>query len=180
VRGYQASRDHGNADSGGIEDSLAGGVGVSQEKILASVGRTDSFCSPHGRDIEARWTGKSMGLLRRSLNDILRIELNDSALDLLQWRDFGNGLAMSRLAREGKRELILYRIAANAAADAFLKHEHIGGEFYLVLRGKIADETGEYVEGDVVFLDPQSVHRPRAVGDTVVLVLWPEGVRIVD
>jgi hypothetical protein len=35
MRGYQASRNHGNADSGGIEDSLAGGVGVSQEKILA-------------------------------------------------------------------------------------------------------------------------------------------------
>ena len=59
MRGYQASRNHGNADSGGIEDSLAGGVGVSQEKILASVGRTDSFCSD-GRDMrhegkERRW-----------------------------------------------------------------------------------------------------------------------------
>jgi hypothetical protein len=54
MRGYQASRNHGNADSGGIEDSLAGGVGVSQEKILGSVGRTDGFCSRHGRDIEAR------------------------------------------------------------------------------------------------------------------------------
>ena len=121
-----------------------------------------------------------MGLLRRSLNDILRIDLNVGALDRLQWRDFGNGLSMSRLAREGKRELILYRISATASADAFLKHEHIGGEFYLVLRGKITDETGEYVEGDVVFLDRESVHTPRAIGDTVVLVLWPEGVRIVD
>ena len=121
-----------------------------------------------------------MGLLHRSLNDILRIDLKVDALEQLQWRDFGNGLSMSRLARQGTREMILYRIAANAAADAFLKHEHIGGEFYLVLRGKIADETGEYGEGDLVFLDPKSVHMPRAVGDTVVLVLWPEGVRIVD
>jgi anti-sigma factor ChrR (cupin superfamily) len=123
---------------------------------------------------------KQPGVLRRSLNDILRIELNAEALDRLSWRDFGNGLAMARLAREGQRELVLYRIATNAASDAFLKHEHIGGEFYLVLKGRIADETGEYVEGDVVFLDPQSVHRPRAVGDTIVLVLWPEGVRIID
>ena len=121
-----------------------------------------------------------MGLLQRSLNDFLRLELNVGALDRLSWRDFGNGLSMSRLAREGKRELILYRIAADAAANAFLQHEHIGGEFYLVLKGKIADETGEYVAGDLVFLDPQSIHRPRAVGDTVVLVLWPEGVRIID
>ena len=119
-------------------------------------------------------------MLRRSLNDILRIELNAEALDRLSWRDFGNGLAMARLAREGKRELVLYRIAANAASDAFLKHEHIGGEFYLVLKGRIADETGEYIEGDMVFLDPRSVHRPRAIGDTIVLVLWPEGVRIID
>ncbi len=87
---------------------------------------------------------------------------------------------MSRLARQGQRELVLYRIAADASPDAFVKHEHLGGEFYLVLKGKIGDETGEYESGDVVFLDPQSVHTPRAVGETVVLVLWPAGVRLVD
>lgn len=122
----------------------------------------------------------SRGILRRSLSDFLKIDLNESALDRLHWRDFGNGLAMSRLAREDQRELVLYRIAANASADAFLKHEHIGGEFYLVLKGKIADETGEYAKGDIVFLDPHSVHTPRAVGETIVLVFWPAGVRIVD
>jgi len=120
------------------------------------------------------------GVLRRSLNDFLRIDIDDAALDRLQWRDFGNGLAMSRLARAGQRELVLYRIAADAARDAFLKHEHIGGEFYLVLKGKIADETGEYEKGDVVFLDPKSVHTPFAIGETVVLVLWPAGVRLMD
>ena len=120
------------------------------------------------------------GVLRRSLNDILSIQLDEAALDRLTWRDFGNGLEMSRLAREGKRELVLYRIAAVASPDAFLKHEHLGGEFYLVLKGKIADETGEYETGDVVFLDPQSVHTPRAIGETVVLVVWPAGVRMVD
>ena len=87
---------------------------------------------------------------------------------------------MSRLARADKRELVLYRIAADAARDAFLQHEHIGGEFYLVLKGKIADETGEYDKGDVVFLDPKSVHTPYAIGETVVLVLWPAGVRIIE
>jgi hypothetical protein len=29
-------------------------------------------------------------------------------------------------------------------------------------------------------LDAKSVHTPRAIGDTLVLVLWPEGVRIID
>ena len=120
------------------------------------------------------------GLLRRSLNDILRIEVDEAALERLEWRDFGNGLEMSRLARAGKRELVLYRIAAGASADAFLKHEHIGGEFYLVLKGKIADETGEYAKGDLVFLDSHSFHTPRATGETIVLVFWPAGVRIVE
>ena len=120
------------------------------------------------------------GVLRRSLNDFLSVQLDEAALDRLTWRDFGNGLEMSRLARQGKRELVLYRIAADASPDAFVKHEHVGGEFYLVLKGKIGDETGEYESGDVVFLDPQSVHTPRAIGETVVLVLWPAGVRLVD
>lgn len=120
------------------------------------------------------------GVLRRSLNDFLRIDIDAEALDRLPWRDFGNGLSMSRLAREGQRELVLYRIAADASPNAFLKHEHIGGEFYLVLKGKIADETGAYERGDIVFLDPRSVHTPVALGDTVVLVLWPAGVRIIE
>ena len=45
---------------------------------------------------------------------------------------------------------------------------------------RIADETGEYEKGDMVFLDPHSVHTPRALGETLVLVLWPGGVRLVD
>ena len=87
---------------------------------------------------------------------------------------------MARLAREGERELVLYRIEANADPKAFLKHEHIGGEFYLILKGGIADETGVYEEGDIVYLDPKSVHTPRGIGETVVLVLWPAGVKILE
>ena len=87
---------------------------------------------------------------------------------------------MARLARENNAEMVLYRIRDGAAPDAFLKHEHLGGEFYLVLKGKIADETGDYQRGDVVFLPAQSAHTPRAVAETVVLVLWPAGVRILD
>ena len=87
---------------------------------------------------------------------------------------------MARLAKEGKREAVLYRIASDAAPDAFLKHEHVGGEFYLVLKGGIDDETGRFEQGDLVYLDTDSVHTPRATGDTLVLVLWPEGVRLVS
>lgn len=121
-----------------------------------------------------------MDLLRRSLKDLIKIQLDDEAINKLQWKDFGNGLSMARLAREGARELVLYRIKADADPNAFLRHEHIGGEFYLVLKGKIADESGAYSEGDIVYLDPKSVHTPRAEGETVVLVLWPQGVRILE
>jgi anti-sigma factor ChrR (cupin superfamily) len=119
-------------------------------------------------------------VLRRSLKDMIHMEIVPGVLDRLPWRDFGNGLSMARLAREGQREIVLYRVQADADRNAFLKHEHLGGEFYIVLKGKIADEMGEYEEGELVFLDPKSVHAPRAVGETVVLVVWPEGVRIVD
>ena len=123
---------------------------------------------------------RSGAVLRRSLNDFLSFELDDAGLDRLSWRDFGNGLAMARLARENNGELVLYRIREDASPDAFLKHEHLGGEFYLVIKGKIVDDTGEYERGDVVFLPPQSAHTPRAIGETLVLVLWPAGVRILD
>ena len=117
---------------------------------------------------------------RTSIKDIVDIHLVEDAIHRLSWRDFGNGLSMARLAKEGKRELVLYRIAADAAPDAFLKHEHVGGEFYLVLKGRIEDETGHFEQGDLVYLDAHSVHTPRATGDTLVLVLWPEGVRLVS
>ncbi len=87
---------------------------------------------------------------------------------------------MAKLEREGARELVLYRVRPDADAKVFLRHEHIGGEIYLVLQGSIADETGTYEEGDIVYLDPRSVHTPHAIGKTVVLVLWPQGIRILD
>jgi anti-sigma factor ChrR (cupin superfamily) len=121
-----------------------------------------------------------MALLTRNLKDLIKIQLDDKALDKLLWKDFGNGLFMARLAREGKSEMVLYRIDADADPKAFLRHEHVGGEFYLVLKGAIGDETGTYTEGDIVYLDPKSVHTPRGVGATIVLVLWPEGVRVLE
>jgi anti-sigma factor ChrR (cupin superfamily) len=116
---------------------------------------------------------------RTSIKDIVDIRLVEDGINRLSWRDFGNGLSMARLAKEGKRELVLYRITADADPNAFLKHEHVGGEFYLVLKGKIDDETGQFERGDLVYLEANSVHTPRATGDTLVLVMWPEGVRLV-
>jgi anti-sigma factor ChrR (cupin superfamily) len=121
-----------------------------------------------------------MTLLRHALKDLVKIQLNDPELAKLQWKAFGNGLFMARLAREEKTELVLYRIEADADPKAFLRHEHVGGEFYLVLKGAIEDETGIYTEGDLVYLDSKSIHTPRGKGETIVLVLWPEGVRLLE
>jgi len=119
-----------------------------------------------------------MDVLSHSLRDLIKIELNERALQRLTWKDFGDGLSMSRLAREGARELVLYRIKAEASPNAFSRHEHLEGEFYLVLRGQIADESGVYSEGALVSLDPKTVHSPRGIGESIVLGLWPAGVKI--
>jgi len=123
---------------------------------------------------------ESLVLLHQSLKDLVKIELNEPALESLQWKDLGKGLFMSRLIREGEKELVLYRVSADAESVAFSRHEHVGGEFYIVLKGGIEDEYGIYREGDIVFLDPGSVHTPRCIGETIVLVLWPAGVRLLE
>ena len=44
---------------------------------------------------------------------------------------------MARLARSGASELLIYRIAENAAADAFRNHEHTGGGFTSFSRARL-------------------------------------------
>jgi anti-sigma factor ChrR (cupin superfamily) len=118
--------------------------------------------------------------LSRDLNDLLRLELDEAALDRLEWRPFGKGVRLAKLARDGAAGLVLYRIEAGAPRDAFAPHRHVGGEAYLVLEGVIADETGRYPRGSFVWLPPGSRHAPWAEGETVVLVLWPQGVKVED
>ena len=120
-----------------------------------------------------------MSPLRRSLLDILSITVDEEALARLEWKDFQNGLAMARLARQGEAELVLYRVESSQPLT-FLRHEHLGGEAYLVLSGTVEDEWGTYHAGEYVYLERASVHRPRALGRTVILVLWPNGVRVVE
>lgn len=120
-----------------------------------------------------------MNPLRRSVLDIFSIHLNREALDRLKWKDFRNGLLMARLAKEGDAELVLYRIEAEQPL-VFLQHQHVGGEIYLVLSGSVQDEFGTYHAGDYVYLDQGSIHQPRAAGGTVILVLWPKGVRVIE
>jgi anti-sigma factor ChrR (cupin superfamily) len=114
------------------------------------------------------------------LSRFIRTELNDIGLDELDWRDLGKGVSIARLGKENQTSLVFYRISRDAAPDAFSRHEHLEGEVYLVLRGGIQDEFGSYREGEIVYLDSGSIHTPRGLGETVVLVLWPGGIRLVE
>ena len=116
--------------------------------------------------------------LRFDLRPFLRLELDEAALDAVEWRDYGKGVELGKLVREGAAGLVLYRVSADAPKDAFARHRHSGGEAYLVLKGVIADEFGRYEQGSFVWLPAGSVHTPWAEGETVVLVLWPEGVEL--
>jgi len=121
-----------------------------------------------------------MKALHRDLRDLVRLELDEEALTGLDWRDFGKGVQLAKLAREGQAGLVLYKVAADAPKDAFAPHRHVGGEAYLVLKGVIGDEFGRYPEGSFVWLPKDSKHEPWVEGETetVVLVLWPEGVKL--
>jgi len=112
------------------------------------------------------------------LSSFLALRLDDKALAGLEWREVGKGVSIAKLAREDRTGMVLYRIDARAPAGAFFPHRHPGGEAYFVLRGVIADESGRYPEGSFAWLPPDSRHAPRAEGEdeTIVLVLWPEGV----
>jgi len=116
--------------------------------------------------------------LAHDLNGLVGLDLDEDALNALAWKNFGKGVQLAKLAREGQAGLVLYKVDDGAPKDAFQPHRHTGGEAYLVLKGLIADQFGRYPKGSFVWLPPGSEHTPWAEGDTVVLVLWPEGVKI--
>ena len=110
----------------------------------------------------------------------LGFELDRDLLDnAVSWKDLGTGVLFGKLAREGKASLVLYDCDSEVEVDAFMPHMHPGGECYLVLEGSVVDDAGEYPTGSIVWMEPQSEHTPRTVGRTLILVLWPDGVKAV-
>ncbi len=97
--------------------------------------------------------------------------------DNIKWKDFGTGVRLGKLAREEKTSLVLYDCKSEVEINAFFPHSHPGGEAYLVLEGEVVDENGRYPKGSIVWMNPGSEHNPRTVGKTLILVLWPNGVK---
>ena len=95
----------------------------------------------------------------------------------VKWRDFGTGVRLGRLHREGATSLVLYEADSEVEVDAFMPHTHPGGEAYIVLEGEVWDENGTYPTGSFIWMDRDTTHTPRTKGKTLILVLWPEGVK---
>ena len=97
----------------------------------------------------------------------------------IRWKDFGTGVRLGRLYREEVCSLVLYEADTDVTVDAFLPHSHPGGEAYIVLEGEVWDEDGTYPTGSLVWMNRETTHTPKTRGKTLILVLWPEGVKVV-
>tara|TARA_Y100000996_G_scaffold410935_1_gene394163 strand:+ start:518 stop:880 length:363 start_codon:yes stop_codon:yes gene_type:complete len=112
------------------------------------------------------------------LSDWLSMSVDREWIDAnVKWKDFGTGVRLGRLAREGSTSLVLYDVISDVDIDAFMPHSHPGGEVYVVLEGEVWDEDGTYPEGSIVWMDRETTHTPRTRGQTLILVLWPDGVK---
>lgn len=112
------------------------------------------------------------------IDDWLSCQIDHAALDdKVRWKTLPGGARIGKLHREGDTGLVLYHVPADAGEEAFQPHTHTGGEMYLVLKGEVADDAGTYPEGSLVWMPPGSRHRPTTQGETLILVLWPEGVK---
>ena len=112
------------------------------------------------------------------LSDWLSMSVDSDWLEEnISWRDFGTGVRLGKLKREEKTSLVLYEANSEVEVDAFMPHNHPGGEVYIVLEGEVWDEDGTYPQGSIVWMNRETTHTPRTRGKTLILVLWPEGVK---
>lgn len=112
-----------------------------------------------------------------NIGDWLKTRMDRAWLEeQVSWKDFGNGVRLGKLARDGETGLVMYHVAKDAAEDAFQPHTHTGGEMYMVLEGEVYDDAGTYPAGSMVWMPPGSRHTPKCRGETWILTLWPGGV----
>jgi len=115
-----------------------------------------------------------------NLSDWLGFSIDEDWMEEnVSWRDFGTGVRLGKLAREGDCRLVLYDADAKVEVEAFMPHMHPGGECYLVLTGEVYDEFGTYPAGSIVWMDPETQHNPKTRERTLILVLWPKGVKVI-
>ena len=47
-----------------------------------------------------------------------------------------------------------------------------------VIEGEVYDDEGVYPCGSIVWMDVGTTHNPKTRGKTLILVLWPDGVKV--
>ena len=121
-----------------------------------------------------------MANFSHNLSDWLTLGFDEAWLEEnVRWKDFGTGVRLGRIAREDSTSLVLYDADAEVEVEAFQPHMHPGGEVYLVLTGEVYDEFGTYPAGSIVWMDPETKHNPKTRERTLILVLWPDGVKVI-
>ena len=133
---------------------------------------------PHNA-LSASIVGYGKANFSHDLSDWLSIDFDSEWLEEnIRWKDFGTGVRLGRIAREDSTSLVLYDADPEVEVEAFKPHSHPGGEVYLVLEGEVYDEFGTYPKGSIVWMDPNSEHNPKTRERTLILVLWPDGVKV--
>ncbi len=123
--------------------------------------------------------GPTMANFSADLSEWLTLGYDSEWLDQnVRWKDFGTGVRLGRLSRKDSTSLVLYDADPEVEVEAFKPHSHPGGEVYLVLEGEVYDEFGTYPKGYIVWMDPNSEHNPKTRERTLILVLWPDGVKV--
>jgi anti-sigma factor ChrR (cupin superfamily) len=123
--------------------------------------------------------GPTMANFSADLSEWLTLGYDSEWLDQnVRWKDFGTGVRLGRLSRKDSTSLVLYDADPEVEVEAFKPHSHPGGEVYLVLEGEVYDEFGTYPKGSIVWMDPNSEHNPKTRERTLILVLWPDGVKV--
>jgi putative transcriptional regulator len=89
-------------------------------------------------------------------------------LDALRWRWISRGLWLRWVPIAGGGKLHLFKGAPGVTVP---EHGHHGSELTMVLRGTLADSTGEYGVGDVCDLDESVEHTPVAGPEGCVCVV---------
>ncbi|WP_445766411.1 ChrR family anti-sigma-E factor [Rheinheimera sp.] len=84
-----------------------------------------------------------------------------------KWLQLG-GIATAKLPAGNTHHVSLLYIDKGTEVP---QHTHLGLEMTLVLAGKIVDENGEYVAGDLLINSPDDTHTPRTLADEDCLCL---------
>ncbi|GAB2929358.1 ChrR family anti-sigma-E factor [Rheinheimera gaetbuli] len=84
-----------------------------------------------------------------------------------KWLQLG-GIATAKLPAGAEHHVSLLYIDKDTEVP---QHTHLGLEMTLVLAGKIVDENGEYVAGDLLINSPDDTHTPRTMANEDCLCL---------